>query len=127
MGAGMKIYSSMLTPQDLHRATIGIPLYLETVVAISRPKLRKHGYRVRALGYGARQANSGKYGASGESSASWDDHGTFFARIFEADPMALIVAVDRYDGRAEFHVKTGNKYHPIGAWYDDPKRVEKGD
>lgn len=123
----MRIYSNTLTPADLHRASMGLPLYCWEVAPLARPKLRKQGWRVKVLGYSRRQTNSGNHGASGESSASWDDHGRWFARIFDLDPMALVVASARYDGRAEFHVKTGNKYHPIWDFYENKAQVEKGD
>jgi hypothetical protein len=123
----MKIYSNTLQPADLHRASMGLPLYCSEIKPMLRPKLRTRGYKVHVLGYSRRSTNTGTHGASGESAATWDAHGQFFARVFALDPAALIVASLRYDGARDFHTQTANEYHPIGAWYDDPERVEKGD
>lgn len=77
---------------------------------IRRTRIRKHGWHASTEGTSKRPKNSGTFGASHLYAASWDQHGRWFARLFQYDPNAVIVGVARYDGAEDFHAQTNGKY-----------------
>lgn len=105
----MKVYSDVLTYASM-RYLSGDGLYYDTLESLTRPRLRRYGYRVLAYGHSNRWKNSGNRGAGNEHAATWDDHGRWMARVFREDPKALIVACGRYDGAEDFHTKTKERY-----------------
>lgn len=69
----------------------------------------------KVKGDGRRPRNSGTHGAAYDSlSATWDEHGHVMAQIFQLDRDARFGGAARpiYDGRDDFHAKTGYAYHP---------------
>lgn len=104
----MKIYSNVIPPWTL--GVLGKDLLQVFTVPIKVPRIRRQGYLVTASGNTTRWKNTGKHGASDLRAASWDQHGQWFARIFDRDPAAVIVANGRYDGREDFHAKTSGRY-----------------
>lgn len=106
----MKIYSDVLDISEVRKEACDV-LFIVGCWPLSHPKLRRSGWVIQTSGIMSnRFKNTGNSGASDEYAASWDDHGRYFARIFEADPRALIVAAARYDGAEEFHTKTKGAY-----------------
>lgn len=104
----MRIYSDVLTSADVAKTAHGV-LKL-AIQPIRRPKLRRHGWNAATAGYSRRWKNTGNRGASVINAASWDDHGRWMARLYEADPQAVIVAARRYTSAEDFHAQTGGKY-----------------
>jgi hypothetical protein len=106
----MKIYSNTLTQGDLYNIARQVPgLYLDGAFPIKSPKVRSKGWTVRTVGTTNRWKNSGTYGAESTYSASYDQHGQWFALLYAIDPDARIVF---YENAADFHKKTNNKYQP---------------
>lgn len=105
----MRIYSSRLTGGEIVDAGEGI--LRAAVQPIRSAKLRAQGWNVAAMGSTSnRWKNTGNRGASALKAPTWDQYGHWFARLFTIDPDALIVAARRYDGAADFHHQTGQKY-----------------
>ncbi len=111
----MKIHSDILTKQNITEAKaqtnadLGLGIYFTTLDARGS-RSRERGFEFRLAGNSRRHRNSGTHGAAtwdDDSPASWDDHGHFFARVFLADPDAII---GRYDGDVDFHVQTDGLY-----------------
>lgn len=102
----MRIYSDVLSLGHLSYAARGTGVEVGWVAVILRPKLRRNGWRVQTGGNGPRWKNTGKYGASRERAAIWASHGKWLARLFELDPLAVVIGATRYAGREDFHGQT---------------------
>lgn len=105
----MKIYADKIERRDLF-ATLprGVSLDCQD---IARPRVRSRGWTVRLeRPGGSRWRNSGQYGAESVRAASWDDHGEWFAKLFEIDSNARIGC---YDDAEHFHRATDNRYNQI--------------
>ncbi len=116
----MKIHTDLLTKDNITEikaatnAALGLGIYFTTLDARGS-RSRERGFEFRLAGNSNRHRNSGTHGAATwdyDSPASWDDHGHFFARVFEADPEAKI---GRYDGEFDFHVQTDGLYTIVRA------------
>lgn len=104
----MKIYSDTLTLSDLHNTVCQVGgIYLDSIESIDRPRVRQNGWIVQTSGSGNRWKNTGTMGASQEKAASFDQHGRWFARLYELDPSARIAI---YQGDEDFHEKTQGRY-----------------
>lgn len=105
----MRLHSDTLTPEDLRDALRGTGVYLDfATLHASRSRARGIEFRLVAnAGPGRRRRNSGVYGAGHEYAATWDEHGDFFATLFDLDPEAII---GPYKGRSDFHQKTKAAY-----------------
>jgi hypothetical protein len=113
----MKVYSNTLTINDLNvaahevRDATGDALYVGDAITIPRARVRRNGFNVRLTNFDSRRArNTGTHGGArgDDPAASWDDYGRWIARLFVRDPSARIA---HYDGAADFHAKTNNKYN----------------
>jgi hypothetical protein len=107
----VKLHSDKITTQTLTAAigTAGLRgVAVEAVTVGSRKRARGIEFRLDAApGPGRRRRNSGQYGAESGYAATWDEHGAWFAVLFDIDPEAIIGS---YDGREDFERQTGGKY-----------------
>lgn len=104
----MKLYSDTLTVRQLGDATPnGVFLEAEPITA---PRVRSQGWKVTLSCFDNRRSkNSGTHGAATwkAPAATWDQHGEWMATLFGLDPN---MRVAHYDGVADFHRKTDDKY-----------------
>lgn len=93
-------------------------------------RCRDHGFVVTLEGDSKRRPNSGQRGAGGRSgagtgyAATWDQWGVFFAVLFDRDPQMIAGSSPKsaaYDGRLDFHNKTGDRFTPTAA---DPGKAD---
>jgi len=89
----MKIYSDILTRSDLLKTARQVRggLFVDSVEAIAKPRVRKHGWVVKTSGATNHWKNSGTSGPSHKHAASFDQHGEWFALLYQLDPCAQIV------------------------------------
>jgi hypothetical protein len=121
----MRIHSDVLTPSRLVEAIdaagLDIAVHLDSCsVHKSRKRARGIEFRLGATErvgtlkgerITRRPRNTGKYGAEQAGghlyAATYDEHGEWMARLFDADPDAII---GYYDGRDHFHAETRYQY-----------------
>jgi hypothetical protein len=110
----VKVYSDRFTREDMRDAARYAGVGLDTVTPITRPRTRKFGWVVKLTGSSTRHRNSGTHGAATWDSApaTHDEHGRWMAFLFDIDPEAKIAD---YDGQAQFHFSTNDKYHLTGV------------
>jgi hypothetical protein len=98
-------------------------MYIHQIENICRPKVRARGWKLNTAGSTNHHVNSGIYGAGGVNSASWDQHGQWFAMLYAIDPRARIAI---YESADDFHAKTKGKYRlqPITAERYDGEMIE---
>jgi hypothetical protein len=102
----LKIYADKIERRDLY-AMLPLGVFLDCE-NITRPRVRPRGWIVRLeKPTSSRWRNSGQHGAESVRAASWDDHGKWFAKLFDIDPGARL---GPYDGREEFHLATKGAY-----------------
>lgn len=116
------MHTDHLTPADLHSALREAGLQdvsVETITRGSRKRARAIDFRLAAEPKkGRRRRNTGRYGAEDafqemyQAAATWDEHGAFFAVLFDRDPEAII---GHYVGRQHFHDKTQEQYRRVEA------------
>jgi hypothetical protein len=112
----MRIYSDTLTARDLFETVRMVPgMYLDSIEEIKRAKLRQRGWIVQTAGSSNHWKNSGKNGAGPTYAASYDDHGKWFALLYQRDYEAIIVGAGRYNNADDFHKKTRDKYRPVAV------------
>jgi hypothetical protein len=120
----MKVYSDILTEQDLRVALAEAvntctPGHcgFERLAPLPRPRLRSRGWDVLLHRAGGRPFNTGKRGSeyserTGAGAASWDDYGRWLAALYELDPA---MRAGYYLSRENFHLSTDGKYRPVTA------------
>lgn len=105
----MRIHSNTLTPSDFYKAVRDLPGVNVDVT--------KHGSRARSVAYEVRVTGTSTRRTmdNTEQAATWDEWGVFFAHIFAADPNALAGSQKHpsYDGTADFHRQTGNRFKAL--------------
>src|SRR4051812_23644972 len=111
----MKIYSDKLQTRDLWAALPDGLEMLDGLELIEGPRLRRFEH-VRICspvprGKGKRyRLNGGNIGSLNVYAAGYDEHGEWMARLFEIDPDARIIGVNRYEGRDSFHEQTEHRF-----------------
>jgi hypothetical protein len=106
------IHSNTLTADDLYDAARTIPGVYVDELSIHGSRDHARSFRVKLEGTG-RQRNSGRWGADGSGqAATWDEHGAWMARVFDADPDARFgdKAHPIYQGREHFRWITGARF-----------------
>lgn len=111
-GVVVKVYSDILTRDDLVRATPrGVTL--DTCEPIERPRVRANGWTVQLRCWGSnRHVNTGQYGAGEQGAASYEQHGRWMAALFAKDPAARIAY---YDGVGDFDRATQGAFSREGV------------
>lgn len=110
----MRIYTNIANRNVLYVLARDLGIYVD-IKAETNSRKRAKCYNVLLssdAGTGRRRANSGRYGgatkgATGDYAATWDEWGTFLARIFDLDPTAIC---GQYDGADDFAWQTGDSY-----------------
>lgn len=86
-------------------------------------EVSEHGSRsrtgaleLRLTGNSGRYRNTGRWGADGEKSATWDEWGVVLAAVYAADPLAICGSAKRpvYVGIGDFHWQTGERFAHVG-------------
>lgn len=77
---------------------------------------RKGALELSLTGNSGRYRNTGKWGADGEKSATWDEWGVVLAAVYAADPEAICGTAKRpvYAGADDFHWQTGERFAHVG-------------
>jgi hypothetical protein len=105
----MRIYSDILTKEDLYRELGDMP---DVLLEHCRPfssRSTRYGYEVYLEGLGGRHKRH-RNGREGKA-ATWDDYGVWMARLFAIDPNARIAHYNGYDQFIEYtskNVPAGN-------------------
>lgn len=105
----MRIHSDILTPSDIYKAVANLPgVFVDSTKHGSRA--RNVAHEIRLTGTSSRRTMDGS-----DQAATWDEWGVFFAHIFAADPHALAGSqkYPAYDGAADFHRQTGNRFKAL--------------
>ena len=116
----MRIHTSLtnLTPV---RVASGAPIHFEHHEQ-KGSRLRDRAFEVRLGGSGGLN-NTGLYGAGDYNGATWDEWGAFLGALFAADPDAVCGSNSYrvYDGAADFHAKTGDRFRGRVVTVEDYK------
>lgn len=112
----MRLHSDTLTVRDLTEAAGKLEGVWLDDYSVHGSRSRKVGIEFRLAaekGPGRRRRNTGTHGVEDAYmpartyAATWDEHGYFFADLFEIDPEAII---GPYKGVDDFHAKTHYAY-----------------
>jgi hypothetical protein len=115
-GRQVKVYSDILTADDLYAAAEG-----NCGVWVCEPmrntKVRSHGWNVSLTGSSPYQSQMGDY----HRAATWAEHGIWMDRLFAIDPDARIA---HYHGREDFRTQTGTLLESLVRYHgeDDARR-----
>ncbi len=111
----MKIHSDILSPIQIHQATIAAGMRgVDAEVTVAGSRSRQASLNVSLTGNSKRRTNSGQYGAGDEYAATWDEWGIFIQALYEIDPQALI---GQYGERGVFEACTGGRFQSLTAPY----------
>jgi hypothetical protein len=112
----MKIYSSVLTGEDI-RGAVPHGTGLEEMTSQPKPRLAARAWNVLLNHPGrTRPFATGTHGAGGVGAATYDDYGHFLAPLFERDPDMRVRGQISYDGSADFHARTEGRFSPSAGY-----------
>lgn len=107
----MKIYSDKLTDADMRTALPAGTQFEHIDRRATRGRLASQVWDVTLEHPGRpRSLNSGTSGAYKPGAASWDEHGEFFAELYDRDPAMQVRAARAYHDREDFHTQTASAY-----------------
>lgn len=120
----MKVWTDVLTSGDLWAACpAGVDVQADAPVS-ARLRANRFEHVRLSTEHGNRWPNGGQYGGgraaydsgsvASPRAATYDEHGAWMARLFARDPNAIIDGIVRYDGEADFHRQTNNRYADDG-------------
>lgn len=119
----MRIHSNYLTMSDITQATKDLP-GVDAYVHQHGSRTHANAFEVRLTGNGYPR-NTGTHGADFyEIGATWDEWGTFLARLFNLDANALCGTVKYpiYKDGYDFHRKTMDRFESLDLPGDTHKR-----
>lgn len=85
----MKLYSDILSEEDLRAASGVAGVSMWELERIERPRKRQNAWNVYLTGSASYRSQ-----ATGEPAATWDEHGVWMAELYKRDPN-LVVAYYR--------------------------------
>lgn len=106
----MKVYSDILTDQDLRDAAKEAGVYLWVCDRITRPRIAKNAWEVSLSGSSPYTSQMGDY----HKAATYDEHGWWMSYLFNLDPDARI---SWWKSAEDFHARTEGAYYrtPVTA------------
>lgn len=94
----MKLYSDTLTETDIRDAAKVAGVSVWEMGRIKRPRKRTNAWNLYLYGSSPYRSQ-----ATGESAATWDEHGVFMDALYQRDPNMVIAY---YKDRAHFMEET---------------------
>lgn len=116
----MRIHSDILTRGDILRATWTRGMTgVDAQTSGHGSRIRRQATEVKLTGTSNRRPNPGAGGREddGSRAATWDEWGMVLAELFAIDPHALAGSASYavYNGAADFHRKTGDRFRTLQA------------
>ena len=94
----MKLHSDTLAEQDIYAAAKVAGVSVWELGRIRRPRKRANGWNLYLMGSSPYRSQ-----ATGQSAATWDEHGVFMAELYKRDPG---LAIAYYDSLEHFLAET---------------------